>query len=41
MAVPALVVSPIVAVLEQVDLPSLDARDRAGTAGVAVSLVEA
>src|SRR3954452_14668218 len=41
MAVPALVVSPIVAVLEQADLPSRDARDRAGTAGVAVSRVEA
>jgi len=39
--VPAVVVSPIVAVLEQADLPPLDPGDRAGTAGVAVSLVEA
>ena len=38
---PAVVVSPIVAVLEQADLPALDPGDRAGTAGVAVSLVEA
>ena len=41
MAVPASVVSPIVAVLEQADLPPLDADDRAGTAGVALSLVHA
>jgi predicted transposase YbfD/YdcC len=41
MVVPAVVVSPIVAVLEQADLPALDPGDRAGTAGVAVSLVEA
>src|SRR5690349_12812948 len=41
MAVPAVVVSPIVAVLEHADLPSLDPDDAAGTAGVAVSLVEA
>ena len=38
---PAVVVSPIVAVLEHADLPSLDPDDAAGTAGVAVSLVEA
>ena len=37
---PALVVSPIVAVLDQADLTPLDADDRAGTAGV-LSLVEA
>jgi hypothetical protein len=41
MAVPAVIVSPIVAVLDQADLPPLDPGDRAGTAGVAVSLVEA
>ena len=38
---PAPVVSPIVAVLEQADLPFLDPDDCAGTAGVALSLVEA
>lgn len=38
---PAVVVSPIVAVLDQADLPPLDPGDRAGTAGVALSLVEA
>ena len=37
MAVPAGVVSPSVAVLEQADLPPMDADDRAGAAGVAVS----
>jgi predicted transposase YbfD/YdcC len=41
MAVPAVVVSPIVAVLEQADLPVLESGDCAGTAGVALSLVEA
>jgi predicted transposase YbfD/YdcC len=41
MAVPAPVVSPIVAVLEQADLPSLDPRDHSGTAGMALSLVDA
>jgi hypothetical protein len=41
MAVPAAVVSPIVAVLEQADLPVLDPDDRAGTAAVALPLVEA
>jgi hypothetical protein len=41
MAVPAVAVSPIVAALDQADLPPLDPGDRAGTAGVAVSLVEA
>src|SRR3954463_16729786 len=41
MVVPAVVVSPIVAVLEQADLPVLESGDCAGTAGVAVSLVEA
>jgi DDE_Tnp_1-associated len=41
MAVPAPAVSPIVAVLEQADLPQLVSGDRAGTAGVVVSLVEA
>jgi predicted transposase YbfD/YdcC len=41
MVMPAVVVSPIVDVLEQADLPPLDPGDRAGTAGVAVSLVEA
>ena len=40
MAVPAVVVSPIVGVFEKADLPPLDPGDRAGTAGVAVSLVE-
>jgi hypothetical protein len=40
MVVPAVVVSPIVAVLEQADLLPLDPGDRAGTAGVALSLVE-
>jgi len=39
--VPAVVVSPIVAVLEQADLPVLESGDCAGTAGVALSLVEA
>ena len=38
---PAVVVSPIVAVLEQADLPVLESGDCAGTAGVALSLVEA
>ena len=38
---PAVVVSPIVGVFEKADLPPLDPGDRAGTAGVAVSLVEA
>src|SRR3954463_15211151 len=41
MVVPAVVVSPIVAVLEQADLPVLESGDCAGTAGGAVSLVEA
>src|SRR4051794_15883788 len=41
MVVPAVVVSPIVAVLEQADLPVLESGDCAGTAGVALSLVEA
>src|SRR3954469_9135672 len=41
MVVPAVVVSPIVAVLEQADLPMLESGDCAGTAGVALSLVEA
>jgi hypothetical protein len=41
MAVPAPVVSPIVAVLEQADLPSLDPCDHSGTAGMALSLVDA
>src|SRR3954465_7312149 len=41
MVVPAVVVSPIVAVLEQADLPVLESGDFAGTAGVALSLVEA
>ena len=40
MVVPAVVVSPIVAVLEQADLLPLDPGDRAGTAGAALSLVE-
>jgi predicted transposase YbfD/YdcC len=41
MVVPAVVVSPIVAALDQADLPPLDVDDRAGAAGVALSLVEA
>ena len=41
MVVPAAVVSPIVAVLEQADLPSLDPRGPCGTAGMALSLVDA
>src|SRR4051794_11844167 len=41
MIVPAVAVSPIVAVLDQADLPSLDPGDHAGTAGVALSLIEA
>jgi predicted transposase YbfD/YdcC len=41
MVVPAVVVFPIVAVLEQADLPVLESGDCAGTAGVALSLVEA
>jgi DDE family transposase len=41
MVAPAVVVSPIVAVLDQADLPPLDADDRAGAAGVALSLVDA
>ena len=41
MVAPAVVVSPIVAVLDQADLPPLDADDRAGAAGMALSLVDA
>jgi predicted transposase YbfD/YdcC len=41
MAVPAVVVSPIVAVLEQADLPVLHPDDHVGAGAVAVPLVEA